>query len=394
MGGLVPLGYDPHPDAEIRSLVVNPIEDETVTALFHLYDTFGALGAVAREADRLRLRSKRRIDKAGNQTGDRRFSNGQIHHLLRNPLYIGQIRHKDQLWHGQHPPIVGHDLRTRVQVRLDAASRRGRSQSTLGTPPTAMLAGKLRDECGDRLTPTHRVKGSRRHRYYVSNRLIAGGVDPTGWRLPAASLEQSIAAGLVNHLQTQAQTHALLSEPDASIAEALLARVMLLTDQLRAHPVEAAALITEVRLMRTSLRITCGSDPLADRIGVQSDNLAPAALAFDAPFSLRRRGVETRSVSGALTAARDPTLLKNLSAAHGWIRSLLVGTPISAINPKTGHAESHIRTRSQLAFLSPRLQAEILAGSLSPDLTLKRLLARSLPLDWDEQEKLCGLPPL
>lgn len=97
MGGNLPLGYDRHPDPEKRTLVINPPEAETVTTLFKLYDDLGALGAVAREADRLGLRSKLRTNKAGQTSGGSRLSNGQIQHLLRNPVYIGQIRHKDKV---------------------------------------------------------------------------------------------------------------------------------------------------------------------------------------------------------------------------------------------------------------------------------------------------------
>lgn len=210
--------------------------------------------------------------------------------------------------------------------------------------------------------------------------------------MPAASLEQAIAASLADHLQKRAETHGLLSTPEASTADALLECVAQLTDDLRARPAEAATLVAEVRIARTSIRVTCDAAELAERLGVTQNSLAPATPVFDAPLALRRRGVETRIVSGTLAPAPDPTLLKTLAAAHGWTRALFAGTPISAVIRETGHAESYIRTRSQLAFLSPRLQGAILAGILPPDLTLKRLLSRSLPLDWDEQEKLCGLP--
>jgi len=51
----------------------------------------------------------------------------------------------------------------------------------------------------------------------------------------------------------------------------------------------------------------------------------------------------------------------------------------------------HIRTRAQLAFLSPKIQRAIVEGTLSPDLTLKRILARPIPLDWLHQERLYGI---
>ncbi len=49
-----------------------------------------------------------------------------------------------------------------------------------------------------------------------------------------------------------------------------------------------------------------------------------------------------------------------------------------------------IRTRAQLAFLSPIIQAAILDGTQPPELTLKRLVSVTHPLDWSEQERLFG----
>ena len=48
------------------------------------------------------------------------------------------------------------------------------------------------------------------------------------------------------------------------------------------------------------------------------------------------------------------------------------------------------RTRAQLAFLSPKFQAAILDGTQPPELTLKRLVSVTHPLDWSEQERLFG----
>lgn len=75
---------------------------------------------------------------------------------------------------------------------MKSAGMRGQTAS-VGVE-AAPLVGKLRDETGDRLTPTHTQKQGRRHRYYVSNRLIAGGLDPSGLRLPAKALEELVAS--------------------------------------------------------------------------------------------------------------------------------------------------------------------------------------------------------
>ncbi len=58
MGGVPPLGYDPHPDPNVRELVVNAPEAVTVKELFELYVELGCLVAVELETNRRELRSK------------------------------------------------------------------------------------------------------------------------------------------------------------------------------------------------------------------------------------------------------------------------------------------------------------------------------------------------
>ena len=104
------------------------------------------------------------------------LSRDQIHHILCNPIYTGGIRHKEKVFDGKHAAIIDADLWDRVQIKLQAASAqpRSRSKARSGTITTAPLAGKLRDQTGDRLTPSHTSKGSSRRRYYVSNHLLTG----------------------------------------------------------------------------------------------------------------------------------------------------------------------------------------------------------------------------
>jgi hypothetical protein len=65
--------------------------------------------------------------------------------------------------------------------------------------------GKLFDESGQGLTPSHVIKNGRRYRYYISRHLIIGPADKnkTGWRLPAQEIEQvtvkAVRSILSNH---------------------------------------------------------------------------------------------------------------------------------------------------------------------------------------------------
>jgi site-specific DNA recombinase len=116
MGGNVPLGYD----ASERTLIVNPAEAETVRRIFALHRELGCVRRVKGEADRLGLSTKRSMTASGTERGGKPFSRGHIYQLLSNPIYIGEIAHKGQLYPGQHAALIDAQTWTAVRNRFDA----------------------------------------------------------------------------------------------------------------------------------------------------------------------------------------------------------------------------------------------------------------------------------
>ncbi len=397
MGGLVPLGYDKHPDPKQRGLVINAREAEDVRTIFRLYDAHACLRMVAEEAARLGVRSRRRVFADGTTRDGGGFSRGQIHFLLTNPIYIGRIRHRRESWPGQHAAIVDQDLWDKVQAKLEAASARPRIRSDASGARWALspLAGKLRDETGDRLTPTHTQRRGKRHRYYVSNRLVSGkpaGVHASGWRLPAPALERAVARIIAGHIEANAGRHALLDFPGATRAGEVAARAKALCARLReGDEALVRALIGSGEIGAGSVRIEICSEALSALLGVAPAAIAAATLAIEVPFQLRRRGVETRIIAGAPEPQPDRVLMRRLAEAHRWIAQLRAPAPLTEIARQGGHSGAYVRTRAQLAFLSPRIQAMILAGAQPPDLTLERIIRNGVPLDWAEQERIFGV---
>src|ERR1700736_3696962 len=125
MGGNVPLGYD----ASERTLIVNPAEAETVLRLFALYRELGCVRRVKDEADRLGLRTKRSTTASGIERGGKSFSRGHIYQLLSNPIYIGEIAHKGQLYPGQHPALIDTETWTAVRDQLATNARDHRQKA-------------------------------------------------------------------------------------------------------------------------------------------------------------------------------------------------------------------------------------------------------------------------
>jgi site-specific DNA recombinase len=80
---------------------------------------------------------------------------GGLAHLLRNRFYIGEVVYRGETFRGDHEPILDPALFAAVQAKLaaQAVERRCRIR---GLP--ALLTGRLFDEQGHRMTPTHTNK--------------------------------------------------------------------------------------------------------------------------------------------------------------------------------------------------------------------------------------------
>ena len=139
MGGRVPLGYE----KDERTLRVNEAEAETVRTLYALYRKHGTLRQVKADADRLRLRTKRRFAADGTRTGGLPFRRGHLHCLLTNPLYAGRIRHQRRVYEGQHPSIIAPELWDTVQAQLQAGAAKPRRRTTKGRAARSRPVPKL-----------------------------------------------------------------------------------------------------------------------------------------------------------------------------------------------------------------------------------------------------------
>ncbi len=94
MGGLPPLGYD----ARDRKLIVNHGEAETVCHIYRRYVELGSVLALKEELDSDGIKSKVRVDKYGRRSGGKPLARGALYLMLQNPIYRGEIVHKDKCY--------------------------------------------------------------------------------------------------------------------------------------------------------------------------------------------------------------------------------------------------------------------------------------------------------
>jgi len=392
MGGGVPLGYEP----DGRTLKIVEDEARTVRTLFDLYLDHGSIKAVKQQADRIGLRTKAKggVGSGGQATGEALFERGHIYYILTNPTYAGRIRHHSQIYDGQHPAIIDSTVFDDAQQRLKETAGRERGRSGSGSK-TSPLAGKLFDEMGDRLTPTHANKKGRRYRYYVSNRMIVGDGDAdkskaaSGWRLPAKPLEQQLSSAIHAHLRNRLPVD-LLIDPSADdirrIRDLLDAAV---PGNATRSPDAVLRCIQRAMITPGKVELALNHEGLIEWLGIAPSAINADAMSFSIPFQFRKRGVETRLIIGSgQSRAVDETLIRNIAMAHQYYDAIKQGQTFEEIAASEQLSKRRILQVIDLAFLAPDIVKSITQGDQPIGLTAKWLGQHPLPSDWQAQRRV------
>ncbi len=206
MGGNPPLGYD----IQYRQLVPNKSETKTINYIFERYLTLGNVIHLKQELDRDGIFSKILTYKDGRKVGGKPFSRGALYALLSNPIYIGQIRHKNKTYDGQHDGIIPIDLWAAVQQKLQKQASVYKGQKI--SREVNLLKGLLFDAQGIPYTPGYTAKGKKHYRYYISQNLIQMRDHPDGLlgRLPAHEIESAVEGAIRAHLSDREKISSLL----------------------------------------------------------------------------------------------------------------------------------------------------------------------------------------
>jgi site-specific DNA recombinase len=377
MGGTAPIGYLP----DGRTLKIEDNEVETIRVLYELYLEHGNVREVAERACALALRSRIRERAGGKISGGTPFERGHIHHILTNPIYAGRIRHKRKVYDGLHPAIIDPETWEQVQRRLVDGAARERGTSTRAT--SSPLIGKLFDETGDGLTPSHTRKSSKRLRYYISRRLVTNrsGKHPEAWRLPAEQIEALLADLICRHLKRAEMAANLLS--DVSAAEILAITERLAKLDLRAGHL---AMIERVDLKPGWISVLIDRTRFAKVAGCKADQINPGGLVIEAPFQRRRRGVELKLHLGDAPSQIDLKLVQNVVKAQRWLDMILNGKTFTEIAEIEGTSKRRIQDVIDLALLAPETLKAISEGTQPHELTSDYLIKTGFSAKWSAQQ--------
>ncbi|MGA0598824.1 recombinase family protein [Enterovirga sp. CN4-39] len=354
VGGNVPLGYR----VENKKLAIVEAEAEQVRLIFRRYLELGSIGKLLVD-----LRERGTVTKALIRDGVRvrggiPFTRGPLAYLLRNRFYLGEITFKGAVHPAEHPAILDRELFEAVQAKL-TEQRNG--EPVRGGRSGALLAGKLFDDRGNLMSPSHARKAGIRYRYYVSRALIDGHPADAGSvrRVAAAEIEGVVLAALRNRLLSEA--------PDQDLITASVARIEI------------------------------GPDAIRVRLSTHLQDEEPDCTTIPWRSSSSRRHREVIAVPGLDGPARPmrvetrATLLQSIAKGRRWLDELATGKidGPDAIADREGCSRRQVNATLSLASLAPDIVEAAIAGRLPHGIALRDLT--DPPLAWSEQRKRLGI---
>jgi hypothetical protein len=307
--------------------------------------------------------------------------------MLSNPIYIGQIRHKEACYPGQHKAIINQALWDQVQRKI-ADNRIGNKTHYRKTEP-ALLHDKLFDKIsGEKLVTIHANKKGKRYRYYVSRSLAHGTKDAatSGWRLPGQEIDRVVIHATTSIIRDREAIIKTLT--DAGIKAHEWSRV-LKTLNAEDDKTIAKKLLQRVQLQSDGITLTLSLDAIIQN---SDPDTSPIIITKTIPMQMKRRGIEMRMIVTDIKPVKtDPTLIRTIIKAHGWLEELLSGkvATLGDIAKREGIDKGAVSRVINLAFLAPDIVEAILVGHQPAAINTQKLVRKiNIPINWAEQRRI------
>lgn len=373
MGGTPPLGYRP----EGRRLVVVPAEADIVRHLFHRYLALTSISKLQHELTADGILSHAYVAGQGRCGVSSRFQLGPLLHILRNPVSIGEIRHKGLRHVGDHEAIVERELWEAVQAALDG-NRRQRERAG-PKDARAMLRGLVRDSAGMAMAIKETGKPNGRHyRYYVG--APREGADGASVKVSTARLDALVERAVVERMTPAAA--------QAYGAATAINRKRRLRAIVRGVEVKSDA----VALTIDARRLNANDAAAPPRRGRPRKSDPSPFQRFVLPVNLGAVAANAQLLPPDAAMpdpehAPDRALVAAIAEAHRWRWRLEAGqvSSLSDLAAAAGMEVAPFERRLSLAYLAPDIIRDIVRGRQSGAVSLEALTADQLPPAWERQ---------
>ena len=253
-----------------------------------------------------------------------------------------------------------------MQAKLDDQANNHKETRTRSE---ALLTGRLFDDAGHRMSPTHARKAGLKYRYYLSSALLNGAPERAGSvaRVPAGEIETLVVKSVREHVKPQRAID------DRTLIETHVVRVEVHTDHLIIQFAEAGN--NDYQTTRPDSLLSVSWQKAASRRRREI-----LILEGTPPQQARRIRSENRG-----------TLVASIARARRWLTELI--TDPTANRERIAKREQcsvhKVNLTLSLAFLAPDLVKAAIDGTLPHGMGVVRLA--DLPAEWSRQRRILGL---
>ncbi len=365
MGGYPPFGYE----RQDKKLVPHP---QRAAILISLFKQYHALKSVGKLLDWVRTNHI--------QTSlGKPFTKINLHRILSNRVYIGEVGHKGTWYPGLHQALINKELFDSVQ-QIIATHQVNRIHHD--THPS-FLVGKLFDDKGNRMSPKASGSGSKKRRYYTSQALIKREREKVGVisQVPAGELENFVTQHLKELLNSPAFLTPLLSDCHISLQQDIMKKLPTLP-----LPTEMRKLlITRVDLLPNTLKLTVSPKQIKEILLSFIEKRPFTAIptdeqtSFEYPFQIRRACNGRKIILGSecpIPSYPKGPLVRIICQSYALREKLFSRKAASILElaQQEGCTDSYISRLLEISFLPAKTILAILSGTSKEVLSVKDLL--------------------
>ncbi len=407
-GGMPPFGYV----AGAGGIHIDEAEAEIVRFIFAEFLRTRRYTAVMNAVREAGYRSSIKVSRQGVPRGGTPMSPGTVYGILRNPIYVGQIRGHDTTYRGVHEPLISDEIWQAAQ----ALSEERKKRSPHAKETFHFLAGLLWDDLGRHMLLDLNFQRGRTYCAYVSSNAAWSQAEyRRAYRCNADQLDRTVLAAVCQFLGDRGKLRGAFKslglfgdELDRLVIRGKVIGEFIESTRKEWLPDLFKALLQRVDIAEDVVSITFRAIELR-RLMAWDGKTAFRGRPADWPCSDARHvlDVDVRVVTAErwpslhitpradVRGVRPDTRLVDLIKAARNAQRLVDehrDMSIEELASKQGCRPTHFARLIRLNYLAPDIATAILDGTQPAGLDRKTLLDSNVPTSWEVQRRLFGFP--
>ena len=395
LGGITPFGYD----LVDKKLFINEEEAKVVRLIFEQYKLHQSELYVVNLLKEKGIKAKLRTTNHGRISPE--FTHARINIILRNPVYMGKIRHKDQIYEGQHEAIISEKLFQEVQeIRRENASQ---PLSMRRFNENSILKGILYSGLSQvAMVTTQSNKNNKVYVYYTSLDAVKEGYGKCKLgNIPAGTIEAFMFSKIKPILQSPKVISLVLCDilNDNPNIDANKIIEVLKTDydsfiNAMEKTIKRKLLVSLVKkvelfperaiIIFTDLAVNLMTEQERNNFGIDHNKTA----VFPLEIRRGRQGHKRICDAGQIS---DERIIQHIAQAFQWQHEIDVrGISIERLASEKRKSRSYVGKIIKLTHLCPDIVKSIFEGKLPDKVRIMDLIEGDIPILWEDQKKKYG----